>query len=469
MVAIANAFPAEYGTFIFHVTPDLGIFAYVFCLSLAAGILFGLTPALESSGAALSSALKANAGTAKLRSRRMRDFLMAAQVAVSLVLLIAGSMLIRSSVRALQMDTGYDSKHVVSLELRFPEGQKYNSDRQATLVRELRAQLAALPGVASVTSARAPGGAGLRTAAVSLNGEKPSPQNTRAILYYTYIQPNYFQTLDIPLLFGHGFQTQAGQPENAVILSESAAQLLWPGQNPIGHGLRLAAGGQFQMKGELLPDGPTYEVIGVARDTRGVLLNGSDSEQIYMPMPEDHLQDYPILIRTRAAPAPIMNAIGPMILSMDPDLVAYSLTLEEMLRQSESFIASSIAATIASTIGLLGLLLASMGIFGTVSYIVVLRTREVGIRIALGAKKRDIFGLMLRESTGPVLAGLMVGVILAVGASYLLRGILYGVHIVDGISFIGVSLLFLAIALIATYLPSRRAMRVDPVVALRYE
>jgi ABC-type antimicrobial peptide transport system permease subunit len=118
---------------------------------------------------------------------------------------------------------------------------------------------------------------------------------------------------------------------------------------------------------------------------------------------------------------------------------------------------------------MLGLLLASMGIFGTVSYIVVLRTREVGIRIALGAKKRDILGLMLRESIRPVLAGLLVGVTLSVGASYLLRGILYGVHIVDAVSFVGVSLLFLAIALVATYLPSRRALRVDPVVALRYE
>lgn len=470
VVVIADAFPAEYGTFIFHVTPDLGIFAYVFCLSLVAGILFGLAPALESSGAALSSALKANAGTAKPRSRRMRDFLMAAQVAVSLVLLIAGSMLIRSSIRALQMDTGYDTKHVVSLGLQFPEGQKYSPDRQAALVRELRTRLAALPGVASITSARAPdGGDGLRTAGVSLNGEKPSPQNTRAILYYTYIQPNYFQTLGIPLLFGRGFQPQAGQPENAVILSESAAQLLWPGQSPIGHGLRLAPGGQFEMKGDLLSDGPTYEVIGVARDTRGVLLNGSDSEQIYMPMPEDPLQNHPILIRTQAAPAQIMNAIGPTISSVDPNLMAYASTLEEMLRQTESFIASSISATIASTIGMLGLLLASMGIFGTVSYIVVLRTREVGIRIALGAKKRDILGLMLRESTRPVLAGLLVGMTLAVGASYLLRGILYGVNIVDGISFVGVSLLFLVIALIATYLPSRRAMRVDPVVALRYE
>jgi ABC-type antimicrobial peptide transport system permease subunit len=164
-----------------------------------------------------------------------------------------------------------------------------------------------------------------------------------------------------------------------------------------------------------------------------------------------------------------MDAIGPVIASLDPNLVATTSTLDQMLHQTPPFLISGLAATIASIIGMCGLLLASMGIFGTFSYIVVLRTREVGIRIALGAKKRDILGLMLSESTRPVLAGLLVGVTLSVGTSYLLRSILYGVNIVDGISFVGVSLLFLAIALIATYLPSRRAMRVDPVVALRYE
>jgi predicted permease len=469
VVVIADAFPEEYGTFIFHVTPDLGIFAYVFCISLAAGILFGLAPALESSGTALSSASKASPGTGKVRNRRMRDLLTVAQVAVSLVLLIAGSMLIRSSIRAVKMDTGYDTKHVLYLEFRFPEGEKYGADRRATLVRELRTRLSALPSVVAITSARAPDSGGIRTAAVSVNGEKPSPTNTRAILFYMYIQPNYFQTLGIPLLFGRGFQEQGGPRENAVILSESAAQVLWPGQNPIGRRLRLEPGGQFKVKSDVLNDGPAYEVIGVARDTRGVLLNGSDSEEIYLPMPEDRIQEFPILIRTQFAPTQITNAIGPMILSLDPSLVASTFTLEEMLRQTESFLASSISAAFASIIGLLGLLLASMGIYGTVSYMVVLRTREVGIRMALGARKRDVLILMLRESTRPVVAGLIAGVCLAIGASYLLRGVLYGLNTIDAISVVGVSALFLAIALLASYMPSRRAMRVDPMVALRYE
>ncbi len=409
------------------------------------------------------------AASSPRRSRRLRDILIAAQVGVSLVLLIAGSMLIRSSIHALKMDTGYDTKHVVNLDLQFPEGPKYSADRRLALVRELRNRLAGLPEVAAITSARPPDGGGIRIAAVSLNGAKPSPQNTQAILYYTFVQPNYFATLGIPLLSGRGFSPQSGQPEPSVILSQSAAQQLWPNQNPIGRSLRLGTDDQFHFKSELVPDGPTYQVIGVARDTRGIELDGSDSQQVYVPLPEGRIQDYPILIRTRSDASQFIDAIGPVIASLDPNLVATPSTLDQMLHQTPPFLVSGLAASIASIIGLLGLLLASMGIFGTVSYIVVLRTREVGIRIALGAKKRDILGLMLRESTRPVLAGLLVGVTLSIGASYLLRGILYGVNIVDGVSFVGVSLLFLVIALLATYLPSRRAIRVDPVVALRYE
>jgi ABC-type antimicrobial peptide transport system permease subunit len=367
------------------------------------------------------------------------------------------------------MDTGYDGKQVVDLALEFPQGSNYAADRRLALVRELRTCLAALPGVAAITSARAPNDANDRRAAVSLNGDKPSAQNMQAILYYTYVQANYFQTLGIPLLFGRGFLSHAGGTEQSVILSQSAAKKLWPGQDPIGRSLRLGTDGQFHYKSEALPDGPIYQVIGVARDTRGGALDGSDSVQVYVPLSEDRLQDHPILIRTQSDPTQVMRVIDPVISSVDPNLKASVSTLEGMLRQTEAFVISGFAAVAASAVGLLGLLLASMGIYGTVSYIVILRTREVGIRMAIGAQKRDVLGLMFRTSTRPVFAGLFVGVVLAVGASYLLHGVLYGLGSIDGISFIGASILFLAIALLATYLPSRRAMRVDPMVALRSE
>jgi PadR family transcriptional regulator PadR len=168
-------------------------------------------------------------------------------------------------------------------------------------------------------------------------------------------------------------------------------------------------------------------------------------------------------------PLPFTGALRPVISSIDPDLGAESHTLEELLRMTAIFFLPSFAAAIATPVGVIGLLLALMGIYGTVSYIVVLRTREVGIRLALGAQKCDILGLLLREITQPVLAGLFVGMFLAAGASYLLRGALHGLNTVDGISFAGVSLSFLAIALFAAWFPSRQVIRVDPMVVLRHE
>jgi predicted permease len=462
----AGAFPAQYGTLVFHVNPDFGIFAYVFAISLAAGILFGLSPALESSRTALSPALKANPGTSPARSRRLHSVFIASQVAVALALMIAASMLIHSSIHAFKVDRGYD-KQVVDLTLKFPEGSKYTADRKLAFVRELRTRLASMSRVVSITNANAPV-YGYRQAAVSLNGEIPSDRNKRAFIDYTYVQADYFQTLGIPLLFGRNFQSQAGEAEPSVILSESAAKQLWPGENPIGRSLRLGTDGQFHRKNDPLPDGQIYQVIGIAGDTRGATFDGSDSYLVYLRLPEDRVQDYAILVRT-SDPKQFMPAIRPLISSIDPDMEEDSETFEEMLRVSATFFLPSFAAAIASPVGLIGLLLASMGIYGTVSYIVVLRTREVGIRMALGAQKLTILLLMLQQCMRPVLAGLLAGMFLAMGASYLLRGALHGLSTVDGISFTGVSFFFAAMALLAAYLPSRRAMGVDPMVALRYE
>ena len=415
VMVVTGFVPIEYGTLIFHVAPDLKIFAYVFSISLVAGILFGLAPALESSRSALSSAVKA--GTAPARTRRLQDYLIGAQVALSLAMLIAAGMLIRGSINALKMETGYESKHVISVDLEFPQGPKNTAAHRLALVREFRARLGSLPGVSAITSARAPDEVPYRTAAVSLTG-----QNVQSILYFTYVESNYFQTLNIPLLMGRGFQAQTGEPEHSVILSESAARQLWPAQNPIGESLRLGAIDERpHSRNELVAKGPAYQVIGVARDTRGFEFDGRDSKKLYLPLPEDKLAGRPILIRTESEPAQMIRSVEAVISSVDPDVVATSSTLEERLWRSAPFFISSLAAGVASSVGLLGLLLAAMGIYGTVSYIVVLRTREIGIRMAVGAQRHDILGLIMRESTRPVLAGLLVGMFLAVGVTYLLR------------------------------------------------
>jgi macrolide transport system ATP-binding/permease protein len=465
-----EALPVDYGTIVLNVNPDLGIFAYVLGISVFAGIVFGLAPAIESSRSALSSTIRGGGAGVSLGRSRLRQVLIAAQVAVSLALMIAGGLLVRSANHALNMRTGYYGERVINLRLTFPEEARYSTDHQIALVRDLRTRLAALPGVAAVSSARAPNDAGGRRAAVSLDGQHPSPRNTRAVLFYTWVQPNYFEALGVPLIAGRAMPpVSSGQPEPSVILSESAARRLWSGQNPIGRSLRLGTDDQFHNKGELLPDGKTWQVIAIARDTRGVTLDGSDSAQVYIPLPADRIQDYPLLVRTTADPVPVMRAIEPLLAAADPNVMASMSTLQEMLRRTDAFLAASVSAAIASTISLFGLLLAAMGIYSTVSYLVVLRTHEVGIRMAIGATGRDILALMMQESARPVAAGLLAGLALASAIAQLLRGVLYGLATIDLTSFGAASVFFVIIAAIATWLPSRRAMRIDPLVALRYE
>ncbi len=179
----------------------------------------------------------------------------------------------------------------------------------------------------------------------------------------------------------------------------------------------------------------------------------------------------PLIIRVQGSSSPqqVLSSIDQVIASIDPRILASTSTLEEGLRRAPPFVGSLLAAVFASWLGSFGLLLAVIGIFGTVSQIVVLRTREVGIRMAIGAQRRDVLRLILGESSRPVVAGLAAGMVLAAGVVYLLRGILYGVNGLDGVFFVLISLFFLAVALLAAYPPARRAMRVEPVVALRYE
>lgn len=460
----AEELPSEY-TFILDVRPDPGVFAYVLVISLLAGVLFGLAPAVVVSRSALVSITRA-AGTSLVRGW-LRHWLIAGQVAVSLTLLICGGLLVHSASRTLSMDTGYETEHLIDVSLQFPEGRAYTAEQRAAVVRNLQGRLTALPGVTAITSARAPNDHLGRRADVSVNGEEPSAHNTLGTLYYTWVQPNYFETLGIPLSRGRGFHVQTGQPDRVAILSESAARRLWPGEDVIGRKVRLGTSRQFHEIGELLPDGQTWQVIGVARDTRGVTLDSSDSQQVFLPLPEDRLQDYPILVRVQSNPLLVMRAMEPAIAAADPELIATVSTLRAMLRQTEAFLAASFSAAIATTISVFGVLLAAMGIFSTVNYDVILRTREVGIRMAIGAQKRDVLRLMMWQSLRPVCAGLLAGVVLAIGASRLLRGVLYGLSSIDVVSFGSASVLFLTIAVLASWFPSRRAMQVDPLVALR--
>jgi macrolide transport system ATP-binding/permease protein len=470
VVAISATLPAEWGAFALHVAPDMQIFAYVFAISLVAGVLFGLTPALESSKPDLVSALKEDGSHFALLigRHRMRGIFITIQVAVCLVLMIAGGLLIRSSMRVLEMKTGYETKHVLFLDPYFPDGFGYSHERQVTEIRALRESIRSLPGVRNVTIGRPPDGGGFRTATVAVDGGKFVNQAEQGSVFYTYVQPDYFETLGMPMTLGVDFRPDRQGLETAVV-SESAAKDFWPGRNPIGKKLVLDGSKQFHTAGEITPVGATYQVIGVVRDTRGVLLDGSDASKVYLLLPPDRLEDRPLLVRTEGDPRLLSDDISRLVRSEDSNMVVYSETLNQKLTDSPQFVFSRCSALFASILGALGLTLASVGIFGTVSYAVVRRTREVGIRMALGATRRDVVRMILTENTRPVLVGLLFGFIGAAVAAYLLRAILFGVSVLDPTSFLGVSAFFFAVAMLAAYVPARRATRVDPMVALRYE
>jgi len=464
-----DTLPANMGTFIVNVNPDAAIFTYVFGISILAGVLFGLAPSLESTRSALTSWMKANSAMAPARNRRLRDWLTGGQVAVSFVLLIAGSMMVRSALHALTMTTGYETKHVVDVTLQFPEGPEYDSARQNAVLKNVIERINTRPGIAEITTGRPPDGGGLRSAAVAIDGAKAEAHNMKAFLFYTYVEANYFHALDIPIVYGRGFHAGAGTQEPTVVLSETAAQNLWPGQNPIGRTLEMNSDGNYHAKNELTPDGRAYQVVGVAHDTRGVLLDNSDAAEVYLQIPENRRNEFPTLVRTSIAPGQLMRGIEETIASVDGNIVASTSTLDDMLKQTPPFLVSGMVALIAGTVGLLGLVLSAMGIYGTLSYMVVLRTREVGIRMALGARRGEVLWLMLRQSSAPVIYGLIVGGLLAIGDFYLLRKVLYGVGPLDVVSYGSISALFLVVALVASFVPARRATQVDPSVALRYE
>ncbi len=470
MTWVAAALPIEWGSVAVHVEPDIHVFVYVFLVSLFAGVLFGLAPALETSRPSLSSALKEEGApfASRLRGAGLRDLLVGTQVAVCLVLLVGAGLLIRGSIRSMTVSPGYEMKNVTGLDVNFPPGFNYTHMKQLAEIRQLRDRIHDLPGVTSVASGNPPDGGGLRTAAVGVNGARPAVDKFARTLFYSYVTPNYFQTLSIPLMRGRTFLERQNAQTDEAVLSESAAEALWPGMNPIGQVLVLDASHQFHGSGDLIPQG-SYHVVGVAANTRGIVPGEADSEKIYLSFPLERLDDFPLLVRSNGDPRRLGPELSKQVRAVDADIVVYSATLEDLLTGTPTFVFSRLAAIFASIVGILGLALACVGIYGAVSYAVVRRTREVGIRMALGAQRRDVLGLVLLESGRPVLFGLLVGLMIAAGAGYGLRALLFGMSTLDPVSFGGVGGLFLLTALLAAYVPARRATLVDPMAALRCE
>ena len=479
VVEIASALPSYWGSIALQVTPDIRIFGYTVLISLLTGVAFGLTPALQALRTDVNSALKDNGSMLgqRLSKSRLRDLLIVAQVAACLVLLINSALLLRGSQRALRVESGFDSKHVVHLSLEMYEPTMgYSQARLFQLNRQLMEEIGNLPGVIAVTQAsRAPISGGNRFVPVATADAKPladrDSADKRPAVGYSYILPNYFETLAIPILNGRSFTAQEADTQApVVVISEATARRFWPGQDPIGKRLVIgSANAQPPFAGEQVPFSPGSEVIGVVRDVRSLFLSKVDESYLYLPLSQNRQWTSTLLVRTVSTPSGLLPVLGGAVRRVDANFPVVAAPLDWMVSFDPYFVISRIGGILSSIVGTLGLFLACLGVYGMVGYSVVERTHEIGIRMALGARQEQVLGLVLRESARPMLLGSVIGVAVSAAVSQLLSAMLFGLNPMDAISFVGVSLLLIGVALFASWLPARRAIHVDPMIALRYE
>jgi len=475
VVEIASALPSAWGTIALQVSPDVRIFSYTLFVSCAAGIAFGLAPALQASKSDMNSALKdeGRAFGLRLSRSRLRGILIAGQMAACLVLLISSALLLRGSQRALNIDAGYESHDVLYLETINPAHLHYRQEQMLQISRELIRGISGLPGVRSVAQASRDPIGGIRWVPVApvKAAVSAAKQNETTGAGYSYVTPNYFDTLSIPIVRGRVFTlTEAEGQAPVVVISEATAHRFWPGEDPIGKRLKIGLEkGTMSFPGEKDPYVPSSEVIGIARDVRSMDLRRIDESYVYLPLSQTRQWTSTLLARTDLDPGQLLSAVGGEVRRVDANLPVVGAPLHTMISMNPFFVVSRVGGLLASIVGALGLLLACMGVYGMVSYSVVQRTREIGIRMALGARSAEVLKLIVHQSFGPILAGTAIGILLSAGVSRLISATLFGLNPLDPISFLGVSVLLGFIALVATVLPAQRAMRVDPMVALRYE
>jgi predicted permease len=415
------------------------------------GIVFGLAPALQASRPDVNTALKQAGGIGgKTGDGFLRHALVGTQVAVSMVLLIAAGLLLRGLYLAQTIDPGFEMKNVaaVSFDLR---GQGYDEARVGLFQRQARDRLAALPGVDAVAQAgNTPLSDSHRGTMFSLPGQPANYQ-----VEFNEVSPEFFSLLGVPIVRGRNFTGSEERTGAAVaIVTESTARRFWPNQDPLGKILPMEGEGDMQ-------------VIGVAKDARVSHLATSNETYLYLPAGPKQQIRMRLLLHAAGGFASTATGIRAVIHSLDPGLVVDVSELEDNLEVWRA--PSRIVAILAGSLGALGMLLACIGVYGVVSYAVSRRVREIGIRMTLGADAREVKSLILWQAMRPVAIGAVVGIAGCAAVSQVLKSMLFGLSAHDPVAFVVVPLLLLSVALAASYIPARRATKVDPMVALRYE
>ena len=452
------------------------VMLFALAASIAAGVIFGLAPARQAGRLNLANTLQVEGRGSKgsTEQTRTRRVLVVTEFALSLVLMVAAGLLLRSFWDLYKAPLGFNPQHVMSVQLWLPNPDDPKTDiygtaaQEAVFARELLRRSRLLPGVQEAALAAEPSIPLHHDRNLSpLIVEGRQTENKQPpLLERSQVSPEYFHLLRIPMLRGRLFND--GDNENAplvAVINQAMAETYWRGEDPLGKRLKLGRGragvGQRASKAWVT-------IVGVIADARTESLANASVPQIYLSLYQEAPKELAIFLRGDLDAGAIREQVRAIVQSVDPGLPVYGAkTLDDAVTASleQRRFSMDIVAAFAVT----ALLMAALGIYGVISYIVSERTRDIGIRLALGAQREKIMAMVLRQGLGLAMAGAALGLVGSVIVSHLMAGLLYGVMPIDPLTFVGVTLVLTGVALVACYIPARRAMHVDPMIALRYE
>jgi putative ABC transport system permease protein len=445
---------------------DWRVLAFAAGVTLLAGLLFGFLPSYISSHSGISETLKEGGRGSSAGKHRSfaRGAFVVAQMCLALVLLAGSGLLIRSFVRLVGVDPGFDASHLLTFKVSLPSS-KYSSDpARLAFFQQLLTRVLHLPGVRAVSMCSFPPFSGLGSATgVHVLSQPERSLMDLPVAAVRVVGPDYFSAMQIPLRSGRTFSNQELTEErHVVIINQAFAEQYLKGVNPLGQKAVI------YMKSLEESKNTPSEIIAVAGDVRQMGLDTPAEPTVYWPHPELVLSELTILVRTTNDPLSLLSAVRNELQQLDPEQpMAGVATMDELL--SGSLSRSRFTMLVLAVFAALALILASVGIYGVIAHSVTQRTQEFGVRMALGASRRDVLRLVLSQGARLTLLGIGLGIVAALIVTRLMATLLYGISATDPLTFTSVALLLALVALAACYLPARRATRVDPIVALRYE
>src|SRR5262245_47439932 len=440
---------------------DGRVLAFTLGISLVTGLVFGLAPGLAASKTDLNDALKESGRRAGVgrRDRRFRHALVVGEVALALILLVGAGLMIQSFLRLRRVDPGFRPENVLAADISLPNSRYQNGRQILNFQRQLLERVAALPGVRSVSAtAYLPFSGTNNSWTIEIERRPPLPAVEWLEAGWRPVTANYFRTMGIPLVKGRDFAA-SDDDETApgvAIINEAAARACWPGEELLGSRFKL--------------EGRTYAVVGVVKDVRHARLDGKTEPEVYFPYSQLPIswRGMTVVARTEAAPEQLAAALRSAVQELDKDQPIHNVrTLEGLIAKSVS--RPQFHLLLLGSFAALALVMASLGLYGVMSYAVSQRTHEIGIRMAFGAQPRDALKLVVGAGLRLTLIGIAIGLLAAFALTRVMESLLFGVSATDPLTFAGVALLLTLTALLACYVPARRATKVDPLIALRCE